>query len=331
MSDFDTNRRRFEQTQSYGDQLVRDVDLEEWALPESEVNRIRPVTDWCDEVIDYFTAPAELRGAYLPWAKTQNLVRLRAGELSIWGGLNNSGKSALLSQVMLALARQDLRVCIASFEMPPRMTMARMARQALQDGEPSPSEIRAFHASLECSMWLYDQWGTIKPSRVYALARYCREHLRIDHLVLDSLMKCGTRSDDYSGQAVFVDTLATYCRNSGIHVHLVAHERKRDPKAATGGGDPGSIRGAGEITDLADNVFLVERNFRKEEQIEKDPDQARELAGVPDTTVHVRKQRHGDFNGRLGLYYVKHAMQFVARPGGRTIDFMNWQIGGFDE
>ena len=30
MTDFDTNRRRFEQTQSYGDQLVRDVDLEEW-------------------------------------------------------------------------------------------------------------------------------------------------------------------------------------------------------------------------------------------------------------------------------------------------------------
>ena len=26
MTDFDTNRRRFEQTQSYGDQLVRDVD-----------------------------------------------------------------------------------------------------------------------------------------------------------------------------------------------------------------------------------------------------------------------------------------------------------------
>jgi hypothetical protein len=101
---------------------------------------------------------------------------------------------------------------------------------------------------------------------VLALATYVRKELGIDHLVVDSLMKCGIGVDDLTGQKDFVDGLCAIARDTGLHIHLVCHMRKgENERLAPGKFD---IKGAGEITDMVDNINIVWKNLRKAEKDE---------------------------------------------------------------
>ncbi|MEX5606384.1 bifunctional DNA primase/helicase, partial [Pseudomonas syringae] len=68
--------------------------------------------------------------------------------------------------------------------------------------------------------------GTVKAKMMLAVIRYCAEKLKVNHFVIDSLMKCGIGEDDYNGQKAFLDSLTSIARDTGIHLHLVAHSRK---------------------------------------------------------------------------------------------------------
>ena len=328
---YDDNVRRMARAEELGDLLVRDdeIDFGRYQATPADRAKVRPAASWCDQVIDHFSAPAELQGAFLPWRRVQNEIRLRPGELSIWTGINGHGKSLILSQIMLCLARQGEKVCIASLEMKPVATMARMARQALGTLEPGPLETREFHQMLRGQLWLYDQQGTVRPSRMFGVMRYCREELGIGHLVIDSLMKCGLAEDDYNGQKDFVDVLSTYAKDSGLHVHLVAHSKKLDDERTA----PGKfdVKGSGTITDMADNVFATWRNKAKETAMARDDKSAEEVRHHPDAMLRCDKQRNGDWEGSLKLWFVKHALQYVAKNSQQTIDYMRWTPGGFEE
>ena len=264
MSALESSVREFDRTKAAGVKLLRDneIDFDEWSMLDAETAKVRPASDWSQDVIDHFSMPGDAQGAMLPWSITHNRIRLRLGELSVWAGVNGHGKSMLLSHVTLDLmVRQSETVCIASLEMRPLATLARMARQATAQDTPGPREVRAFYAALNERLWLYDQQGTIRHDRMLAVVRYAREHLGVNHFVIDSLMKCGINGDDYNVQKRFVDNLATYARDSGLHIHLIAHSRKRESEHKPM--DKFDIKGASEITDLADNVFTLWRNKRK--------------------------------------------------------------------
>jgi twinkle protein len=229
---------------------------------------------------------------------------------------------------VLSLTRQDQRICIASLEMKPIQTLARMARQALGEAEPGPRQVRGFAATLDGALWLYDQQGTVAADRMLALCRYCREELDVGHVVIDSLMKCGLGVDDYNGQKHFVDALSTYAKDSGLHIHLVAHSRKRENEREVM--NKFDIKGAGDITDMADNVFNVWRNKGKEQALEKDPDLIEEKRGEPDALLLCDKQRNGDWEGRVALWFNRPALQYLAKPGMPPIDYMRGTPGGLD-
>lgn len=75
-------------------------------------------------------------------------------------------------------------------------------------------------------MWLYDQYGSVEPSKLYNVIRYCVEELKISHIIIDSLMKCVRGEDDYNSQKHFVNMLTTLAHDYDIHIHLVHHVRK---------------------------------------------------------------------------------------------------------
>jgi twinkle protein len=66
-------------------------------------------------------------------------VRLRPGELTVWAGINKHGKTTFLTNVMLNVMQAGQKVCIASMEMKPAETMAKMTRQAAGTGSPPSS------------------------------------------------------------------------------------------------------------------------------------------------------------------------------------------------
>jgi twinkle protein len=263
-------------------------------LPER--SKVVPAAKLVDEVIDAFYGQEEVKGAFLPWDKTTDKVRLRGREVTLWAGINGHGKSMLTSQIALGLMRQSERALICSFEMRPSQTMQRMTRQAAVSGEPSIGYIRAFHKWTDDRLWIYDHFGTCEPHKAIAVCQYAAKAFHVKHVFVDSLMKCVRGSDDYTGQKVFVGDLCTLALAYDLHVHLVAHARKGQHEGDAL--DKFDIRGAGEIADQVDNVVMIQRNKRKEAARERgDADDS------PDAFMNICKQRHGNFEGVMGFWY----------------------------
>ena len=304
--------------------LIEPIDFTPYEKSSEAANLI-PAYAFSDVVADYFAGRLGHGGLSLPWSKTHGKIALRPGEVSIWAGINGSGKSLLLNQISMQAMMHNEPVCIASMEMKPHVTMARMNRQAA-GAIPSDSFIRQFHDWTDGKLWLYDQNGVVESKRILAVMRYCDRGLKragqsvkIKHFVIDSLMKCGIGVDDYNRQKAFVDELCAHARETGVHVHLVAHERKGETSRKLG--DKFSVKGASEIVDQVDNVFIVWRNKDKEENAQEqfpDPD----LQQQPDCIVRCDKQRNGEWEGKIALWYHKPSMQYVAQYGAGPINFL---------
>jgi twinkle protein len=274
-----------------------------FADQQDEAAHVKPASSWADAVID------RIHGAGAPanwtptgFAKCDEKFELRPGELTIWAGINGHGKTTLLSQVMLSIIGRGQKVCLASLEMKPAETMAKMSRQAAGSERPSVEFIGNFHRWTDGRLWVYDHVGRIAASRVLAVATYIRKELGIDHLVVDSLMKCGIGTDDYTAQRDFVDGLCAICRDTGLSIHLVAHMRKgENERTAPGKFD---VKGAGEITDLVDNLVIVWRNLRKDDKPETP-------STDPDAYMRVAKQRHHSWEGSFAFWFDKPSQQFL--------------------
>lgn len=283
-----------------------EIDFDAFLKGPDEGASVRPASDWLDSVIAAFEQPHHQSGAALPWSKTQNLIRLRRGELSIWPGMSGHGKSMLIGQVALGLMAQGEKVCIASMEMKPASTMQRLCRQAFGCNAPDHRDIRDLHTWSDDRLWLYDQQGQVSPERILAVGRYCHERLGITHLIVDNLLSCGIAEDGYDDQKQFALALATHAHDTGQAVHLLAHSRKgKDELTPPGKFD---VRGSASITDLADNVFSVWRNRGKEEAREKG-DRSKE--GEADALLIVCKHRHGDWEGRIKLWFDRGSQTYL--------------------
>jgi twinkle protein len=298
-------------------QITNHVDLSAYAENMNIRNRVGEKSDYEEEVIEYFeTRQYGIDGDKLPFTKTDQLIGLRKSEVSIWAGENGSGKSMLLGQLKLGLLAQNKKVLTASLEMQPYKTIARMTRQFTGKPMPLRSDIEAFSAWKVDMAYLYDHVGRLEPWEAVALCRYAAKELGIQHLIIDSMMKCVRGEDDYNGQKDFVDALCDVAKETKLHIHLVHHLRK------SGEGDKiaekKDIKGSGIITDLVDNVFLVARNRKKEKETEVNllPDNTK-----PDTFLVCAKQRNGDWEGTLGFWYDKKSQLFT-EEFGITTNFM---------
>lgn len=287
--------------------LINDnIDFRAYMADTDAEHKVRPASAYADDVVAYFHSPTGPIGARMPWPKTHAQIRFRPGEVSLWGGMNGHGKSLVIGQACLGLIAQQQRVCIASMEMRPSMTLARICRQAFGASSPDPDFIRKFHAGTNRRLWLYDQQGTVRSAKLLAVIRYCADKLKMQHFVIDSLMKCGMGEDDYNAQKAFLDALCSIARDNSLHIHLVAHSRKgKDEYAPPGKMD---VKGTGSITDQVDNVLTVWRNKQKERDFEDGKgDRSRE----PDALLICDKQRNGDWEGKVALWFHVASTQFL--------------------
>lgn len=308
-------------------QLIPDtMDFTAYTAEPEARQRVRAASEYTDAVLARLTSPDELHGLSLPWSKTRHQFRVRPNELTLWPGINGHGKSLVLNQVMLGLMAQGEKALIASMEMPPPKTMERMARQACKSGQPGVDDIREFSAWTDRRLWIYDHLGSVQWKKLLAVMRYCAAELGMTQFVVDSLMRCGIGEQDYDGQKEFLDALCTFRMDYPVHVHLVMHSRKGENEYTP----PGKFdaKGTGTMTDLADNVVTVWRNKRKEAVIQQSSYQRRpadkDVIDQPDALLIVDKQRHGEWEGKIGLWYLPGAMQFVQDAAAKPIELMEF-------
>jgi twinkle protein len=141
-------------------------------------------------------------------------------------------------------------------------------------------------------------------------------------------MKCGIATDDFNGQKSFVDKLCVHARDTGMHIHLITHGRKGDSENRRM--DKHDVKGASEITDLVDNVFTIWRNKPKEEAVRTQRADAETLA-EPDMVLSCIKNRHGEWEGSVTLWFDPESLQYLGQPGTRRIDFLGAFAEAFGE
>lgn len=271
---------------------------------------LKPAHVFEKQVLDLFFPRAGVPTG-LPLALDRmNRFCFRPSELTIWTGINGHGKSMLLGQIMLDAVAAEQRVCIASMELPGARTLYRLVRQATAMREPSPAYINETMAWLGENLWIFDVLGSAKTDRILEVFRYAARRYGIQHFVIDSLMKCGIASDDYRAQKSFVEALCDFKSEYGVHVHLVAHPRKGESESAKP--DKMDVKGAGEVIDMADSILSVFRNKKKEEEVEKDDPDER-LMNSPDSILTCHKQRNGEWEGKIGLWFDKDSFRYT--PG----------------
>lgn len=269
--------------------MLNDTDISSYLLESEGAVKLKSPRTWEQELIDDIFAPDENKGTFLPWPSMSGF-RLRPGELTVWGGYNESRKSLITGQVMLACADQGDPVVIASFEMPPKETIKRMLFQWLGKVGPTRRDISEFIEWAQGKIWIYDQVGRCEASKLFAVMRYAADKLKAKHFVVDSLMRVVRGTDDYSGQKDTVDQMLAIAKDTEMHVHLVAHNKK--PQAGEKQSRY-SIKGASEISDLAFNVVIIER---PEDADGKKPDDK------PDAWLKVGKQRNHNWKGCQALF-----------------------------
>ena len=277
-----------------------------------------------DDVIRLIHPVGEPPGVRLPWDKAAGLFRFQPGELTVLAGRNNSGKSQMAGQITLEAMRQGERACVASMEFTPARWLMRLAIQAAALRQPSPDYLRAIHRWYEHQLWAFNATGTAKAARILDVFGYAAARYGVRWFVIDNLAKCGFGEDDYNGQKGFVDALGDFARDTQSHVVLVHHIRKGDDenKMPTNA----DIKGTGGIGDMADNVLLMWRDRRKEEQ-RRLAEQAGAIfneAEKPDAILIVDKARNGDASPTFSLWFATQCYRYIEGPHRTARQYVEW-------
>lgn len=249
-------------------------------------------------------------------------IEFRKGELTIVAGASGHGKSAFMGQIALDLASQGRKVCILSLEMPPARTLYRMARQ--QEGlavcgrmpqyaETAADRTELFLKEISPFVCLLDKVGSATPKQVFGVIVQAVSQFDCEHIIIDNLMRVCPEYGDSANEAqkTFVQNIIALAKRFNIHIWLVHHVRKSSSEIDEI--NKYSIRGAAAITDNADNILLLSRNLAKEKKL--DPNYSWEIdAAEGDSILTVDKQRNGDWQGRLSLWFDKETYRFCPTP-----------------
>lgn len=191
------------------------------------------------------------------------------GEISIVSGLNGSGKSSWLNCITLNAIQRGFKVAMFSGELMKEkvktwLNQAAAGREFVRkvygydDFYYVPKDVTAkIDAWTKDKMFLYDNKYGRNWSRLLESIKQVVEKQGVHLLILDNLMTLDL--DAFSGdknekQSAFVNSLADLAKQANIHIILVAHPRKSLTFLRRE-----DIGGSGDITNLADNVYIIHR------------------------------------------------------------------------
>lgn len=287
--------------------IADDIDFSAYETATEAAVKVRPASVFVEELEREFDQERKTNFPDMFSTKLRNDLQFRPAELTVWAGYSGARKSMFTGQVALDLCVQRQRVLIASFEMQPAKTLSRMTRQCLGVARPALESVRAFSKWTDGRLWIFDHMGRINPARCIAVLRYFATELKGQHAFVDSfMMVCGSEESS-DEQKQFTTDLVRLCKETGLHIHLIAHCRKPmdDGRPPT----KYDVRGSAAISDQADNVITLWGNKAKKQALEKcSHDQ--EALEQPDTIVSVEKQRDSGWEGKAKLWFDPASMRF---------------------
>ena len=201
------------------------------------------------------------------------LKGFRFGEITLWSGENSSGKTTIVSQLMLQTIQQDINVCVFSGEITSKKYKNWLYLQAI--GRRGIAMIKdkyldnVFNATTlatdrqKVNDWIAGRYiwfnhtksmfiEDVIPAFQYANKRYNCKVFLIDNLMM--LYSRENHDSVFVMKSEIVGKLIEFCHEFDCHVHLVAHPKKTEGKATKK-----DVAGSFEITNRVDNVIMCHR------------------------------------------------------------------------
>lgn len=198
------------------------------------------------------------------------------GELSVWSGGNGSGKSTVLNQIAIESILQDFKVLIFSGELRDSRLMKWFNLQLcgidnLNYDERAdtyfPKNIDETTQITNNKLFVYDNEIGNNVDLIATAIREAVEKENVKMVILDNLMSMNLSSygnEKYDVQTKLATDLSDLAKKLNIHIHFVCHPRK-----STNFLRKYDISGTADLTNIADNVFIVHRvnnDFKKQTQ-----------------------------------------------------------------
>ena len=270
---------------------------------------VRKASVFADELDQEFEPSLCIPPPTMRSTKLAHALGFRPGEVTVWAGYNGHRKSMFTGQVVLDMCAQDQRSLVLSLEMPPGKTLARMAQQACATDMPNRARREEFMRWTDGRLWLFDHIGRLTPSRCLAVLRYFAEELDGQHVFIDSYMKVVESEERMDEQKAMVGNLCDVAKDTGLHIHLIAHCRKPNGGAEDKPPSKYDIKGSGAISDQCHNVVLLWDNKAKRAELER-LEPRHDVRQQPDFIVVLDKQRNGSVEGKFGLSFDHRTLRF---------------------
>lgn len=186
-----------------------------------------------------------VRGASTGLAALDLLYTVLPGQLSVVTGLPGSGKSELIDQIMVNIAKsQGWRFAVCSFENPPHMHLAKLAEKVVGkpffgDGKMSVSERDVAMAFLN-QHFVFLQTHDGAPSSVQSIIDRTKQaimRMGVRGLIIDPYNYLAMGGDsEHQAISKMLSDVALFCRSHSLHCWFVAHPAKlsMDVKVPTG-------------------------------------------------------------------------------------------------
>ena len=265
-------------------------------LAEAEGNKIgwMSADSSREAIMNRLANPRQFTGFKAPWAKADEKVRFREGELSVLGGYNGHRKSTLASQIALGISN-EVPVGICSLEEPLDDVGTRFIRQAACSDTPTVEYGSDFVSWTHERIAIWDRLDTVAPAIALAAVYHMIAVIGCKFVMLDSLMMCDV-CDDIERERRFVASLTALAKLHSAHIMLIHHMRKpQDESRVPGKYD---LLGAGHISNMAASIFVSweDKDLREKREFGEGDD------GKPDHLFIVAKQRYGSFEGAISLW-----------------------------
>ncbi|MGL5767292.1 MAG: DnaB-like helicase C-terminal domain-containing protein [Sarcina sp.] len=231
------------------------------------------------------------------------------GSLNILSGRNGAGKSTILNQIYIGEAiKQQQKVFLFSGEL-----VAGNVKEWLLKTLANERDLIEFTAKndrkykvvssegkknivdkIKDKFYLYDS-DDYRIDTVIAKMEILAKRQGVKVFIIDNLMILEmSTSDEYKAQSEAVKKLKAFAKKYNSIVHLVAHPRKSQNDEIS----KDDVAGSANITNLADYVTILERNFKEDREY--------------DAKLSIVKNRHTGTNASVALKFDMDRKRFYS-------------------
>jgi len=195
-------------------------------------------------------------------------VGFKRGMVSVWTGKRGCGKSSLLNMLILNAAQKGFKSALWTGELTDSMAKTWIYLQAAgkqynerqygTDYFVTPEKIAdRIDPWIDKYFWLFNNKYGDNFKQIEEQVRKLVKESGIDVVIFDNLMTLDIRMLDenkYDRQGILLQSLEDLAKELNIHIHLVAHPHKSLAYIQVD-----NISGSGDISNKADNIFVLSR------------------------------------------------------------------------